>query len=77
MTAVGEEVATGLEAQITVNSEEEVHEVVGEEKKLLNLIANGTVVITEAMSWNDWQKWRTSEGPHRRPIMSRDGKTVS
>ena len=66
---------TGVE--VTAGLEEEVHEVIGEETKMSALVAKGTVVIPEVMSWNEWQKWRKSEGPHRRPTVARDGKSVT
>ena len=41
------------------------------------LLQDGTVDPPELKTWNEWQAWRSEEGPHRRPRSRRDGFSVS
>ena len=45
----------------------EVYEVVDKEKTLELLIDTGEIEVPNLMSWNEWQVWRSTDGPHRRP----------
>ena len=36
-------------------------------------IEEGLIEVPPLMSWNEWQSWRSQEGPQRRPLQRRDG----
>ena len=69
--------STDLTGAAMTDSPEDVFEVVGEETKMSVLIEKGTVVVPEVMAWNEWQRYRKTEGPHRRPTAARDGKSTT